>query len=59
MTSAELVGMQDELGRLEAGYLADIIAVPRDPGEDIAVTKDVRFVMKGGVVCKNTVLEER
>jgi imidazolonepropionase-like amidohydrolase len=30
--------------------LADIIAVPGDPVADIAVTEDVRFVMKGGTV---------
>lgn len=52
ITSAELVGMEEQLGKLEAGMLADIIAVPGDPTEDIAVTGDVRFVMKGGVVYK-------
>ena len=31
VTSAELIEMDDELGRLAAGYLADIIAVPGDP----------------------------
>ena len=42
----------DDLGRLVPGFLADIIAVPGDPSEDITVTEDVRFVMKGGVVYK-------
>ena len=42
----------DDRGRLVPGLLADIIAVPGDPTEDITVTEDVRFVMKGGVVYK-------
>ena len=47
--SAELIGVTDR-GRLEAGLLADIIAVPGDPLADITVTEDIRFVMKGGQV---------
>jgi len=42
--------MDDELGRLEPGFLADIIAVPGDPSDDIRTTLDVRFVMKDGRV---------
>jgi imidazolonepropionase-like amidohydrolase len=52
LTSAELIGMDDELGRLAPGYLADIIAVPGDPSKDITRTEDVRFVMKDGRVYK-------
>jgi imidazolonepropionase-like amidohydrolase len=52
VTSADLIGRDDELGRLQAGYLADIIAVPGDPTRDIAVTRDVRFVMKDGCIFK-------
>jgi len=51
VTSAELVDVDDR-GRLVPGLLADVIAVPGDPTEDITVTQDVRFVMKGGVVYK-------
>jgi imidazolonepropionase-like amidohydrolase len=47
--AAELIDVDDR-GRLEAGLLADIIAVPGDPLADIGVTEDVRFVMKGGQV---------
>jgi imidazolonepropionase-like amidohydrolase len=47
-TSADLIERGHDLGRLAAGYLADVIAVPGDPSEDIKVTKDVCFVMKDG-----------
>src|SRR5438874_1434479 len=47
--SAELIDVDDR-GRLAPGLLADVIAVPGDPLADIAVTEDVRFVMKGGRV---------
>jgi imidazolonepropionase-like amidohydrolase len=53
ITSAELIQMDDELGRLATGYLADIIAVPGDPSEDIRTTLDVRFVMKDGRIYKH------
>jgi imidazolonepropionase-like amidohydrolase len=52
MTSADLIEHAHDLGRLAPGYLADIIAVPGDPSEDIKATKDVRFVMKDGYVYK-------
>ncbi|WP_067649961.1 metal-dependent hydrolase family protein [Nocardia harenae] len=53
VVSAELLGVTDR-GRLEPGLLADIIAVPGDPTIDITRTQHVAFVMKGGVVHKNT-----
>jgi imidazolonepropionase-like amidohydrolase len=46
---AALLGTTDR-GTLEAGKLADIIAVPGNPLEDIRATEHVRFVMKGGSV---------
>jgi imidazolonepropionase-like amidohydrolase len=52
LAAAELISVDDR-GRLEAGLLADIIAVPGDPLTDITVTEDVRFVMKGGQVYRN------
>jgi imidazolonepropionase-like amidohydrolase len=52
LTSAELIERDRDLGQITAGYLADIIAVPGDPTEDIKVTKDVRFVMKDGQIYK-------
>ncbi len=52
VTSAELIQMDDELGRVAPGYLADLIAVPGDPTTDINRLEDVRFVMKDGVIYK-------
>jgi imidazolonepropionase-like amidohydrolase len=49
--SAELISVDDR-GRLEPGLLADIIAVPGDPSQDITTTQDVRFVMKDGRIYK-------
>jgi imidazolonepropionase-like amidohydrolase len=50
LTSAALIEMDGELGQLNPGYLADVIAVPGDPTTDITVTQDIRFVMKDGRV---------
>ncbi|MBM7459219.1 amidohydrolase family protein [Rhodococcus coprophilus] len=52
INAAELIDVDDR-GRLAEGLLADIIAVPGDPTEDITVTQNVRFVMKGGKVYVN------
>jgi imidazolonepropionase-like amidohydrolase len=49
VNAAELIDVTDR-GRLAPGLLADVIGVPGDPLQDIAVTQDVRFVMKGGKV---------
>ncbi|MGH9795083.1 MAG: metal-dependent hydrolase family protein [Candidatus Acidiferrales bacterium] len=50
---AELLGVADRLGSLEAGKIADVIATPGDPSRDIAVTQKVFFVMKNGTVYRN------
>lgn len=50
LNGAKLLGWDEQIGKLKAGYLADIIAVAGNPLEDIAVTQKVAFVMKGGVV---------
>lgn len=50
--SAELLGMEDKIGSIAPGKLADIVAVPGNPLEDIGVMEKVNFVMKGGVVYK-------
>jgi imidazolonepropionase-like amidohydrolase len=52
-SAAELLGWQDRIGTLEAGKLADIIAVPGDPLKDVTSLEHAQFVMKGGVVIRN------
>ena len=50
MTAAELLEMQNQVGSIEAGKYADIVAVPGDPMRDIGQLEKVDFVMKGGTV---------
>jgi imidazolonepropionase-like amidohydrolase len=51
--AADLLGMQNEVGTLETGKLADIIAVPGNPLQDIRALEHPGFVMKGGTVVVN------
>jgi imidazolonepropionase-like amidohydrolase len=53
VNGAELLGRSHEIGTLEAGKLADIVAVDGNPLADIAVMEKVVFVMKGGEIYKN------
>lgn len=48
--AAELLSWQNDVGALEAGHYADIIAVDGDPLADITILQHVKFVMKGGTV---------
>jgi imidazolonepropionase-like amidohydrolase len=50
--AAEMLDMSGELGIIAPGAYADIIAVASDPLRDVNALKDVRFVMKNGVVFK-------
>ncbi|MFQ5568209.1 MAG: amidohydrolase family protein [Rhodothermales bacterium] len=50
--AADLLGQLDHLGTLEPGKFADVVAVPRNPLDDISVIRDVSFVMKAGTVYK-------
>lgn len=50
VNAAELIGWPGEVGAIEVGAYADLIAVRGDPLQDIRELEDVRFVMKGGEV---------
>ncbi len=50
LNGAKLLGWQGQIGALKPGYLADIVAVPGNPLQDIGVLQQVKFVMKGGAV---------
>jgi imidazolonepropionase-like amidohydrolase len=55
LNGANLIGMEKDIGALEVGKYADIIAVSADPLHDIRAMERVDFVMKGGVVIKHEV----
>jgi imidazolonepropionase-like amidohydrolase len=50
--AAELIRWDDRVGRVAPGYLADLIAVPGDPVQDIRLLEEVAFVMKDGAVLR-------
>lgn len=50
--AAKLLRIQEKLGSLEANKIADIVAVEGDPIKNISLMKDIKFVMKAGVVYK-------
>ena len=53
LSPAIVLGREDQQGAIEAGLVADIIAVPGNPLEDVGLLRDVRFVMKDGVIYKS------
>jgi imidazolonepropionase-like amidohydrolase len=53
LNGAKLLGWADEIGKLKAGYYADVIAVPGNPVTDISVLMKVSFVMKSGIVYRH------
>ncbi|MBA3405305.1 MAG: amidohydrolase family protein, partial [Gemmatimonadaceae bacterium] len=52
MNAARLLGWEAKVGSLAAGKLADIVAVPGDPLQDIRRTEQVTLVMKNGRIHK-------
>jgi imidazolonepropionase-like amidohydrolase len=52
VAAAELIGMSDDLGTIEAGKIADIIAVGESPLSDITVLENVAAVIKSGTMLK-------
>jgi imidazolonepropionase-like amidohydrolase len=51
--AADLLGLANKIGTLENGKLADVVAVPGNPLDDIKLTQSVFFVMKEGTVYRN------
>jgi imidazolonepropionase-like amidohydrolase len=52
-TDAKVIGHGADLGRVKAGYIADLVAMPGDPTTAIEAAEKVDFVMKGGVVWRS------
>lgn len=52
-SDAKLLGIADRTGSLEVSKLADVVAVPGDPTQNIRATEHVLFVMKEGAIYKN------
>jgi imidazolonepropionase-like amidohydrolase len=50
--NAKILGMENQIGRIRPNLFADIIAVDGDPTKKIEAARNVRFVMKGGVIYK-------
>jgi imidazolonepropionase-like amidohydrolase len=55
MINAEALGWQDQIGSIEKGKYADLIAVSGDPLADITELQRVKFVMRGGKIITNEV----
>jgi len=53
ITNGKLLGLENKLGVIAPGYLADIIATDTNPIDDIKATEKVTFVMKNGVIYKS------
>lgn len=53
ITNAKILKMENELGQVKKGFLADIVAVNDDPTQKIETMENVVFVMKNGVIYKN------
>ena len=53
INAAKLLRIEDELGSIKVGKLADLVAVDGNPLEDISLMENVSFVMKDGVIVKN------
>ena len=53
MEGAKLLRIEDTLGSVEAGKIADLVAVRGNPLENIGLMRNIAFVMKAGVVYRS------
>lgn len=53
ITNAKLLNMENEIGQITTGFIADIVATDDDPTENIKTMENIYFVMKDGKVIKN------
>jgi imidazolonepropionase-like amidohydrolase len=58
-SAADLIGRSKDVGTVEAGKYADLIAVSSDPLQDVRALENVGFVMKGGEVVKDTITAKK
>jgi imidazolonepropionase-like amidohydrolase len=58
-SAADLIGRAKDVGTLEPGKFADMIAVSADPLQDVRALENVGFVMKGGIVVKDEITRAR
>jgi imidazolonepropionase-like amidohydrolase len=52
VSGAALLGLGDQIGTVEPGKWADLVAVQGNPLSDISTLENINFVMKEGAVCK-------